>query len=184
MAEALIEEFEVKLKNVVDKFKPELVSVRTNRPNLQLIESLKVIYFDQSLDLKQLASVSLSGSREMQISVWDKGAVPGIVKALEDSGLGLTPNALGNVIHLNMPPLTKDRREDLVKLVKKMTEEVRIRVRSFRDDAIKEVRKLESEGTLSEDQEFSLKEKIQKTVDAVNKDLEEQLKKKTKEIEE
>lgn len=182
MGEALIKEFEEKLKNIIEKFRPEIASVRTNRPNIQLIESIKVLYFDQNLDLKQVASVSVSGSREVQISVWDKGAVPGIVKALEDSGLGLTPNVEGNTIHLNMPPLTKDRREELIKLAKKMTEEVRIRVRGLRDEVNKDVRKLESEGTLSEDQEFVLKEKIQKQVDAVNKDLENLLDKKIKEI--
>jgi len=180
--EELIKNIEKKLKDLISKFKPEISSIRTNRPNTEFLENLRVSYFDQALLLKQLASISIVPPREIQISVWDKSALLNILKAIEESGLGLTPNVDDQVIKLNMPPLTSERREEVVRLVKKMTEENRIRVRGARDEVMKEIKKMEEEKNITEDQEFKLKERVQKLVQGTNQELEDLLNKKIIEI--
>ena len=180
----LIKNTEQKLKGIVSKFKPEILAIRTNRPNIGPLEDLKVNYFEQMLPVKQLASISVVPPREIQISVWDKSAVQNVAKAIEESGLGFNPNIDGQVIRLNIPTLNKERREEIVKLVKKMTEENKIRVRHGRDEAMREIKRMEDEKVISEDQEFKAKEKIQKIVDQVNYELDDLLNKKIIEINE
>lgn len=182
MNDELIKNFNQKLKALVEKFRPEAAAVRTNRPSSQLVENLKVNYFDQFFILKQLASVSVVPPREIQVSVWDKNSIPAIIKALEDSDLGANANVDGQLIRLNLPTLSAERRQELIKLLKKMAEEVRIKIRSMRDDAMKDIKKLSLDSKISEDQEFKLKEGVQRAVEAHNKELEEISERKIKEI--
>ena len=184
MRNMIIKTCEQKLKNILDKFKPELAAIRTNRPNIQLVENLRVDYFGQNMPLKQLASISIIPPREIQISVWDKNALQNAVKAIEESGLGLFPVVDGQLIRLNLPPLTAERRQEMIKLIKKMTEEIRIVIRGIRDDTNREIAKMKKEGDLSEDQEFSHKDQVQKLVDKTNKELDDLLVKKAAEINE
>lgn len=184
MGDKLISDLEQKLKSLVEKFKKEIGFVRTNRPNTQLLEEIKIDYFGQFLTLKQLASISLVLPREIRISVWDRNALGNIVKAIKESGLGLNPVPDGQIIRINIPSLTEERRQEFVRLVKKMTEESRIRVRNFRDEIMKELKKLKDDDELSEDQEFKLKDRVQKVVDGVNKEMDNFLNKKIIEINE
>ena len=132
-------QFETNLNMGAQKLEEELRSVRTNRPNAKLVEDIKVDYYGQMLPIKALGSIGIAPPREITISVWDKNALQPIMKAIQDSGIGMTPNNEGNMIRLNVPTLNDERREELIKLVKRTVKESKIGVRDSRDEVIKKV---------------------------------------------
>ena len=136
-----LEEFKTHAKTIVDALHKELGSFRTNRPTSALVEDLKVNYFDQLTPLKQLASINIIPPREINIQVWDKSAVNNVIKAIETSSLGLSASADGNAIRVHLPELSEERRGELIKFIKKMTEEYRIRLRHLRDETNKTIQK-------------------------------------------
>lgn len=178
----MIEEFKEQFNKVIESFKKELAGVRTNRPSAALVEDLKVEYYNQIMPLKAIASVGILPPRGIQIQAWDKEAVGPIQKAIEKSSLNLTANQDGNVIRINLPELSTERREELVKHVKKLAEEQRIQLRHFRDDANKKIQKDFDANEINEDQKFKLKEEVQKAVDKANEAIEAALTSKIKEI--
>ena len=175
--EETIKSLEQQLKNLVDEFKNELAGVRTNRPTPKLIEDIKVDYYNQLQPLKQLGAISIIPPREISVAIWDKGAVAAVVKAIEMAKLGLSVNVDGNVLHINLPPLTDERRKELEKLVKSLTEKERIKVRMMRDEINKKNKAL-----TDEDVRFRQQKKVQELVDGANKQLEDLLSSKVKEI--
>lgn len=175
---------ENKLSETLEYFKNQIAVIRGSRPSPKLVEDIWVDYFGQKIPLKQLGSISVNLPREILISVWDKQAVAVVVKAIETSNLNVNANTDGNLIRINLPPLSVERRQELVKIVKKETEETRIKIRSLRDEANKEIKQREEGGEITEDQKFKMKEQIQKMVDKANADIEAMLEKKIKEIEE
>lgn len=177
-----VEQFQIKTRAIEESLKTELSAVRTNRPTTALFDSLKVNYYDQLTPLRQLATVSVSPPREIIIQVWDKGAVSGVAKAIETSGLGLTANADGNIIRVFLPELSSERREELIKFVKSVVEKHRIQLRHARDEANKAIQKLLDEKEIGEDQKFTLKEAIQKETDCSNEMMEKKLDAKVREI--
>lgn len=178
-----IKHFEQKLSVISGALKEELQGIRTNRPTAKLVENIKVDAYGQQMTVKQLGSISIVPPREIDISVWDKEVIHAVAKAIEDAGLGVTANTEGALIRIHLPTLTDERRKELIKLVKSLIEEARIKVRGARDEANKELEKRLKEGTLSEDQKFTQKEKVQVAVDAANKAIEEMLENKMSEIE-
>jgi len=174
----ITKDIEQKTKAIFDALRQEIVSIRTNRPTAKLVEDIKADYFGQQTPIKQLASISIVPPREIDISVWDKNALAPVVKAIESSNLGVTANVDGNLIRINLPPLTDERRKELTKLIKGIVEQSRIKIRAMRDEANKKTK------DAPEDQKFKLKEKIQDIVDKTNKEIEAMLAAKIKEIEE
>lgn len=174
----IIKDLEQKTKTIFDALRQEIVSIRTNRPTAKLVEDIKADYFGQQMPIKQLASIGIVPPREIDISVWDKNALAPIIKAIESSSLGVTANIDGNLIRINLPPMTDERRKELTKLIKGIVEQSRIKIRAMRDEANKKTK------DASEDQKFKLKEKIQDIVDKTNKEIEALLAAKIKEIEE
>ncbi len=181
-----MEDFAKSLETVarpaIDNLKAELSGVRTNRPSSKLVEDVKVEYMEKQFAIKQLGSISIVPPREIDINVWDKEAVNACVKAIETSGMGLTANTQGNLIRINLPTLTDERRQELIKLVKNMIEQVKIKIRALRDDANKKAEGAFKAKAISEDQKFKNKEQIQKVVDKLNADVEILLAHKVKEI--
>ena len=173
---------EQKLKPVLEALKQELLNLRTNRPTAKLVEDIKVEYLGQEMLIKQLGSISIILPREIDIAVWDKETVGAVMKAIEASGRGLTANIQGNLIRINLPVLTDERRQELVKLVKSTAESAKIKIRSLRDEANKKVESDFKAKLLSEDQKFKMRDHIQKAVDKANLDLENLLISKIKEI--
>jgi len=167
---------------LVENFKKEIAGIRGNRPSPALVENLKVDYFGQSLTIKQLGSISVIPPREIDINVWDKNVVPGIVKAIGTAGL--SANFEGKLIRINLPPLTEERRQELIKNVRKIAENFRIQLRHQRDEINKEITRSFETKEINEDQKFKLKEEAQKNVDSVNQEIEDILNKKTKELQE
>lgn len=179
-----LKELEVQLSSSTEKLKSELRSMRSNRPSVELLEEVKVNYYEEWMTVKQLASLSITPPRTIVIQAWDKGAVGAIMKAIESANLGFTVSNDGNTIHATLSPLNDERREELSRVVKKQAEEIRIRIRSARDEAIKGIKSAEDKGKLTEDDVFSFKEKIQKSVEEANKKIEETVQGKLKEISE
>lgn len=176
----LLEKFKKEATLVVEGLKKEITVLRGNRPSPALVENLKVDYFGQLLSIKQLGSISIVPPREIDVNVWDINAIPGIIKAIEASGLSV--NIEGKLIRINLPPLTEERRQDLIREAKKIGERFRIQLRSRRDEVNKEISRLFEEKEINEDQKFKLKEEIQKQIDKVNQEIEEILKRKIEEI--
>jgi len=178
----ILEKFKKETALLIESFKREVLVIRGNRPSPALVENLKVDYFGQSLLVKQLGSISIVPPREIDVNVWDKNAIPGVVKAIEATGL--SANYEGKLIRINLPPLSEERRQELIKAVKKIGETFKIQLRNHRDEINKKVAQSFDSKEINEDQKFKFKEEIQKNVDSVNKDIESILDKKIKELQE
>lgn len=182
--EAIIKKLESALAAQLDWLKKELRSIRSGRPTVELVEDIKAKYFEEDLPIKQLGSLSISPPRDILIQVWDKNAAGPVMKAIESSNVGLSVSNDGNLIRASLSPLGTERRHELVKLVKRVVEEGKIKVRSVRDDAMKELKTAHEKKELTEDALFTGKEKVQKAVDAANNEAERLLEAKAKELEE
>lgn len=180
----ILKKLENSLREIIENLKQELAGIRTNRPTAKLVEDIKVDYFGQILTIKQMGSISIVPPREIDITVWDRQAVSLVVKAIESSKLGISANIDGNIIKVNLPQLTDERRQELIKLVKSLIEESRIKIRARRDEINKQVEALFKEKKISEDQKFKNKDKIQEAIDKANKEIEKLLLMKIKEINE
>jgi len=178
------QELQRKLAAVLAGFEREVKGIRTGRPSPALVEDLKVSYYDQTLPLKQIGSLSVSPPRDLLVQVWDKEAIQGVVKSIEASSLGLSAQVEGSVVRLRLPELSRERREELIRHVKRVAEQHRIQIRHVRDEVNREVQKQFDAKALSEDQRFALRESVQESVDEANQSIETILGRKTKEIEE
>ncbi len=182
--DTILNELKTKGQAVIDGFKKSLSAVRTTRPNAALVEDLKANYYNQMTPVKQLGTISIQPPREISIQIWDKRAVAAVAKAIESSTLNLSANIDGQVIRIFLPELSQERRDELIKHIKKVTEEHKIQVRHLRDDVNKKVQAAFDANELNEDQKFKAKEQIQKEVDKLNEEIEKTLESKVKEINE
>ncbi len=182
--DTILKDLQTKLAGILSALTQEVGGVRTSRPSPALVEDLKIEYYGQMVPIKQLGSISIVPPREMVISLWDPAGVSHVAKAIDEAKRGFSASTRGNAIHLNLPPLSQERREELVKLLKSFTEAARIQIRNGRDEANKKGEIAEKAKTISEDQKFNLKKKVQEAVDKTNKDIDALLEKKTKEINE
>lgn len=176
-------ELESHLKAIVEKLREELRSIRGSRPSVDLIEDIKVNYYEEELPIKQLGSLSNLPPRSIQISVWDKNAVGAVVKAIENARRGFSVSNDGNNVIATISPLVSERREELTRLIKKTAENSRIQVRHHRDEVIKKLKDAETKKEATEDEVFKAKEKAQRTVEEANKQIEELVSGKLKELE-
>ena len=180
--EHYLKELESLLHGAVQRLKEDMQNIRSSRPSVELLENVKVNYYEEWLTVKQMGSLGVQPPREITITVWDKGAVPTVMKAIEAAKIGYTVTNDDNVIRATLPPLTNERREEFSKVVKKATEQTRIQVRARRDEVNKRLKAAEDAKELSEDQLFKLKERVQKAVDETNKQIEGMLDGKIKEL--
>jgi ribosome recycling factor len=184
MNDDIVKNFQSALDTVVSSLTQEMGGIRTNTPHPQLVEEISVTYMEQQLPLKQMGTISIQPPRTIQVSAWDIDGAKAIAKAIEDAGRGLTASVDGANVYIKLPELSSERREELSKLAKNIAEQFRIRVRTTREDANKRIEREASTKTISEDDKFSLKKKIQDATDKANKQIEELLERKTKEISE
>lgn len=162
--EAVINEGRESMEKAIERFQKELTRVRTGRASTSLLDGITVDYFDTPTQLNQLATLSVPDPRMIVISPFDKTAIPLIEKAIQTSDLGITPSNDGKVIRIQIPPLTEERRKQLVKQVRKVAEEHRIRVRDGRRDALSLLKDLEEDG-LSKDDRHRAEKKVQDVTD-------------------
>ena len=172
MIKDLLKEAEGRMKSSVQALEDDLAGIRTGRASPALVEKLPVEYYGTPTPLVQLASISIPEPRQILIKPFDASSVKDVERAIQTSDLGLTPNSDGKAIRLNLPPLTEDRRRDLVKVVQGRVEEARISVRNVRRDSIKDMREFEDERLISEDDlkrgEKDMQEITDKYIEKVN----------------
>jgi ribosome recycling factor len=161
MMEEIFKSTEEDMKKAVQYFKNEIAGLRTGRASTALVEEIKVDYYGSKVPIKQLASVSVPEANQIVLQVWDKGAVELVEKAIIEN-LNITPQKQGNFLRLTLPPLTEERRRELVRMLHKMAEEARVAVRNIRRDA-KEL--IEDQEGISEDEIKRALEKLQKLTD-------------------
>lgn len=154
-----------RMQKAVDTLRTQLAKLRTGRANAALLDHVNVDYYGSEVPLSQSANVVVEDSRTISITPWDKGMVPVIEKAIMKSDLGLTPNTAGTVIRIVMPPLTEERRRDLVKVVKAEAEQAKVAVRNVRRNANQDVKDLAKEKLISTDDEKRAETDIQKLTD-------------------
>lgn len=176
------EEVKQRMEKTVQSLKQDLGSLRAGRATPALLDKVFVEYYGTATPINQLANVSAPEPRLLVIQPWDKTALPNIEKALQKSDLGITPNNDGNVIRINLPMLTEERRAELVKVAKKFGEEAKVSVRNIRRDANDEIKKMEKAGDLSEDEGRRHQEDIQKLTDQYVKQIDETILNKEQDI--
>lgn len=178
-----LKEIQEKSAEIVAHLKGQLSGVRGGRPTTKLVEDVTVDYAGATLLVRQLGSVSVAPPRDIYISVWDHGAAGAVATAIE-AAIKATARVDGGVVKVSLPPLSEERRNELVKIVKRETEEAKIKVRAVRDEVLKNVKQEFDEKKIGEDERFRLKEQIQKRIDAVNADIESALELKIRELHE
>lgn len=182
MLEELTSKTEASMKKALDHLHHELSTIRTGKASSALLDSIQVEYFGSRVPLKQVATVAVPDPRLITIQPWDKTVVTGIEKAIQASELGLTPQSDGTLIRLPIPPLTAERRKNLVKVVKRVGEETKVGVRNARRDANEHIKKLEKSHEISEDQSHTIQDDVQKMTDTYIKKVDEAVVAKEKEV--
>jgi ribosome recycling factor len=182
MIESVYRDSKDNMGKVIEALKKELKRVRTGRASLSLLDGIKVDYYGTLTPLNQLATLAAPESRLITIQPWDTTVIKEIEKAVLKSDLGLTPSSDGKIIRIAIPPLTEQRRKELVKVVHKISEEYKVSVRNLRRDANELIKDIKKDGKISEDDAFKSQEKIQKITDEHIKLVDECYKEKEKEI--
>ncbi|MES2200886.1 MAG: ribosome recycling factor [candidate division FCPU426 bacterium] len=167
MVNNIVQEAKSKMDKSVEVMGREFTTIRTGRATASLLDGVKVSYYGSETPLLQLAGISNPDARTLEIKPYDTSALAEIEKSIFQSNLGLTPQNDGKVVRISFPPLTEERRKDLVKVVRKMAEEARIAVRSIRRDANDHIKKLEKAKEISEDDSKGGETQIQKATDAI-----------------
>lgn len=152
MVSMIIDEVRERMAKTVEHARSEFAGVRTGRASSTLVEKLPVDYYGTEVPLRQLAGFSVPEARTLVISPYDKGAIGAVEKAIQQSDLGLSPSNDGNVIRLNFPPLTEERRKELVRVVRSMAEEGRVSIRNIRRNGRQDLEALEKDGDISADE--------------------------------
>lgn len=156
---------ESRMNKCISSLEGEYLSMRTSKASTALFDKIKVDYYGSETPLNQVASISSPEARLIVIQPWDKSVLPAIEKAIQKSELGLNPNNDGKLIRVSFPPLTQERRKELAKSAKASAEGARVAIRNVRRDAMEELKKLQKNGDISEDQQKDGENKIQKMTD-------------------
>jgi len=182
MLDDLMSKLEIDMQKVIDSLKKEFVTIRAGRANPALLEKVMVEYYGVPTPINQVANISAPEPRLLVIQPWDRSIIAAIEKAILKSDLGLTPTNDGTVIRISIPQLTQERRNELVKVVKKKAEEFRVIIRNMRRDANDKIKKMEKEHTISEDESRKAIEQVQKLTDKHIELIDKALEKKEAEI--
>ncbi len=182
MTDPFFQDVESRMSKCVEACRHEFASIRTGRANPALLDRLHVEAYGQEMPLKQVASISTPDARSIVIGAWDKNVVTEIKKAIEKSDLGLTPNVDGTNIRLVIPPLTEDRRKELVKVLKKKAEDSRVAIRNVRHHAHDDVKAQLKRGDITEDDNKQMTDQLQKLTDKFIKEIDALAASKEKEI--
>jgi ribosome recycling factor len=173
---------EARMGKSVEALRHELQRLRTGRASAALVDGIKVSYYGSDMPLTQVASVAVTDGRSLTITPWEKPMVAAVEKALMASDIGITPTTAGQVIRLNMPPLTEERRKELAKHVAHEGENAKIAIRNIRRDAMQHVKELLKEKEITEDDERRAEDEIQKLTDRFVKDVDGVVKEKEDEL--
>ena len=165
MSNEILSDADHKMGRAVDAMERDFQAVRTGRASTALVERILVEYYGTQTPLNQLAGISVPEAHQIVIQPWDRGVLGAIEKAIQKSDIGLTPNVDGTVVRLNIPPLTEDRRKDLVKSVHRRMEEAKVEIRNLRRDAADDLKKEERDGSVGSDESHRQLDQLQRTTD-------------------
>lgn len=182
MIQETYDETKDRMAKSVAALKNELKRIRTGRASVSLLDGVRVDYYGTPTPLNQIASLSVPESRLIVIQPWDVSAIKGIEKAILKSDLGLTPSSDGKLVRITIPPLTEERRKQLVKLLQKTCEDYKVAVRNIRRDANELIKGFKKDGDISEDEAFGAQDEIQNITNDYIKMVDETYKEKEKEI--
>ena len=182
MIDEIIKDAEQRMQKSVESLRSQMSKVRTGRAHPSLLDGVMVNYYGSDTPLKQLANITTEDSRTLALTVFDKSSTQAVEKAIMSSDLGLNPASAGSVIRIPLPPLTEERRRDLVKIVRNEAEQGRVAVRNIRRDANSDVKELLTEKEITEDEERAAEEQIQKITDKYVKQIDEALKAKEQDL--
>ena len=182
MVELVLEEAKEKMEKSIDAFSNELVNIRTGRANPSMLDRVMVEYYGSPTPLNQVAGISVVEGRQLVIKPYDKNSMKDIEHGIYQADLGLTPQNDGTVIRIVIPPLTEERRKELVKDIKKMAEDCKVAVRNARRDGIDQAKKEQKDGELTEDELKQAENKIQELTDKAIEEVDKVLANKENEI--
>lgn len=182
MSKEIIQETKSKMSQAVQSFSKQLATVRAGRANTSLLDSVYAEYYGAPTPLNQLATISAPEARLIVVTPYDKSSIGDIEKAIQKADLGLSPSSDGNVIRINIPALTEERRKDLVKVVGKYAEEAKVQVRNIRRDSNEQLKKAEKNSDLTEDDLRDFQNDVQKETDDHINQIDQLVKEKEKEI--
>lgn len=182
MIDEIFEDLKDRMGKSIESLKREYSRLRTGRASISLLDGIRVSYYDTPTPLNQMASLAVPEPRLIVIQPWDKTAIEDIEKAILKSELGLTPMNDGKVIRISIPPLTEERRKELVKVARKMSEENKVSIRNIRRDANEMLKDLKKEKEITEDDLFRSQEEVQKATDQFISQVDELCSAKEKEI--
>jgi ribosome recycling factor len=171
MSQAILQNVEQAFSGAVDHLKAEFAGLQIGRASSGMVEGLNVDAYGSVQPMKAVASISVPDGKTVQIQPWDKSMLSVIEKAIRDSDLDLNPTNNGVAVILSIPPLTEERRRDLVKVVGRMAEEAKISVRNARHDALSKIKNAEADGEMTEDDKSRSEKQLQEKVDKVNKEI-------------
>ncbi len=182
MTDAIMKQMQGDMADAVQAYSKTLATVRAGRANPNILDSVIVEYYGAATPLNQLSTISAPEARLLVITPFDKTAINNIEKAIQKADLGLSPSSDGNVVRINIPALTEERRKELVKVVGKYAEEARVQVRNIRREANDQLKKSEKDGDLTEDGLRSAQDDVQKETDHFVNEIDKLAKNKEKEI--
>ncbi|HZH27065.1 MAG TPA: ribosome recycling factor [Azospirillaceae bacterium] len=182
MAQPNVDDLGRRMDGALEAFRKELAGLRTGRASVSLLEPIVVDAYGSSLPMNQVGTISVPEPRMLSVTVWDRGMVKAVEKAIRDSGLGLNPQTEGSTIRVPLPELTQERRKELAKVAHKYAEQTRVAIRNVRRDGMDMLKKAEKDGDISEDEHKKLADKVQQLTDQHIKKVDETLASKEKEI--
>ena len=171
-----------RMDGAINSFNGDLIGLRTGRASTNMVDGILVDAYGQKMPIDQVGSISVPEARMISIQVWDKGLVIAVEKAIHESGLGLNPQADGELIRIPIPELNEERREELSKIAGKYAEQSRIAIRNVRRDGMDEIKKIEKDGTIGKDRAVDLSNEVQELTDNYIKKIDEMLSQKENEI--
>ncbi len=184
VVKSFLKDIEASMKKAIEATKREFGELRSGRANPKMVEGIRANYYGTPTLIKDISTISVPEARLLVINPWDPNAIKEIEKAILQSDLGITPIVDGKIIRLVVPPLSEERRLELIKLVKKIAEEGKISIRTIRRDAKEAIRKMEKDKKISEDDRYRGEEELQKLTDKYIKEIDHILEEKEKELRE
>ena len=182
MVDTFLKETETKMEKALESTKDKFTSIRAGRANVSKLDGISVDAYGAPSPLSQIGTLSAPEARLLTIDPWDKSLIPAIEKAIQQANLGLNPSNDGRIIRLSVPELTKERRKEYVKIVRKEAEEGKVAIRNIRKDVNNKLRKSEKDSEITEDELKSGEDSVQKLTDKFTKLVDEALEKKEKEL--
>lgn len=182
MIDELIKDAESRMKKSIESLKGDLTKIRTGRAHPSLLEHLTVEYYGSEVPLNQVANISVGDSRTLNVTPWEKPMVPVVEKAIINSDMGLNPATAGEIIRVPLPPLTEERRKDLIKVVRKEGEATKVAIRNIRRDVLSDVKSLLKDKEITEDEDRGAQDDVQKVTDKYVAQVDELLAEKEKDL--